>query len=166
MPRTALYSDEDIYVTWVASGRNASAAARQLDINPSTVLYHVKNKNFHQRYLAEYGSTSNAIHKVAVIEAIMELPRMLDQLREIAYDQDQKATDRINAIKTYLSILPKTEPDTGESNITFIEAKASVSGTQASPQQDQPVDDLPMLEAQVREALEENIIRVAEQKSR
>lgn len=160
MSRAATYTEDELYAAWVASGRNATAAAKTLGMNSTTVSYHVNNKNFHQRYMADYGGVANGIRKVAFLDALTEMPRLLKGLAEIASDETATNKDRITATKAYFDILQRETMDVQEAGMTYIEAKGVWKDEKLSPAADQEK----LVEEEVKLALESNIISSIEQR--
>lgn len=153
------YSDDELYTTWVSCNRNATRAGQKLGLTQQAISAHVNKKHFNERWEAEFGSQAIAIKRGILIDAVKELPAMLQVLYDVAHDVDQKGVARVQAVRTYLEAIAvvgqRTENKIPEKDMTFIEAKAIlINDVEQNP------------EVLVRNALEANVIDAHESRTR
>lgn len=157
MGANSVVDEETMYTTWVACNRNAAEAAKRLGLTHGNMRYHVSSKNWNDRYAVEYSGTALAVRKMAMLQAAMQTPKMLEILIEIAEDGSQPAMARVAAVRDFFKITMPPEPARVDSRgVSVVEAAGVVLENQ-EPEQ---------VEVQIREMLEANIIGANEQRTR
>ncbi len=171
MTRTAPHDDLVLYNTWVAHSRNASAAARYLGMETATMQYHVRTKDFQQKYLMEYGGLAEGTMKAGIVSAMLAIPDAISALVDII-QTSHMVTDpetglinanaalmkaKVNAVEAlvkYIPVIPEKLEDLDQGSTI------EVSGTYATPSYQLSPED------EIKLQLESNIIDTAEKRSR
>jgi len=148
------FTQEDMYNTWVQCQRNASEAARQLNMHPQTMYYHVRTHKFHERYEAEFTSAASSIRRIAMVDASNKMGDMIQVLYDIAHDPELNVMARVKAVETFFSIFPKEQPIV-EDAPRYIEATARLIPAAELTGETEVSEEL--IEKQVMEALEGNV---------
>lgn len=171
MPRVAAIDDDTMFNAWVAHNRNATQAAKHLSMKPVTMIYHIRTKDFHQRYLMEYGGVAEGVMRTAITQAMLAMPDAVSELLELM-KVDHMVTD----------------PDTGDlradARIMTAKVKAIEALTKFLPEVPERLDDFGLShtiegvgvlldqpttmspEEEVRTMLEANIVDNAEKRSK
>ena len=154
MSRRPENDPEEMYDMWIACGRSQTRAAEKLGIPLATFNYHARERRFTDRYAAEFSGAARINHKMATISLLNDWPKILDAMKEILFDPDEKAANRINAFRELRQALPAPVVETEEKPVSYLDAKSIVVLDEPSPEL--------TTEQQVRELLESNIINAQE----
>jgi hypothetical protein len=165
----AQFDDVTMYNAWIAHNRNAVKAAKSIGLEPSAMHWHVRTKNFEQRYLLEYGGLAEGTMKAGIVKAMLAIPDVVNELLEMATESHrvvnaqtgEEYTDarimmaKIKAVDTLVKFLP-TMPEKIEDVLAMaIETHGEmVNAAGMSP------------EEEIRMAIESNIIDAAEARTR
>ena len=169
MPMKPQYDDVTIYNAWIAHNRNGASTARSLGMEAATVQWHVRTKNFEQRYLLEYGGLAEGTMKAGIVKAMLSVPEVVNELLEMA-TESHRVVDRetgemvadyrimsskvkaIEALTKFLPLMPEKIED-------VMAMAIETSGIDATPAGLSP-------EEEIRLAIESNIIDAAESRAR
>jgi hypothetical protein len=161
--------DVTIYNTWIAHNRNGAATARSLGMEAATVQWHVRTKNFEQRYLLEYGGLAEGTMKAGIVKAMLAIPDVVNELLEIATENHRAINSqtgeeyadarimmaKVKAIDTLTKFLPIMPEKVEDVLAMAVEVQGEmVNTTGLSP------------EEEIRLAIESNIIDAAEARTR
>lgn len=154
MASNAEFDEDLMYTTWVASKRNARVAAETLGMNYPTFRYHVTNKNFAGRYLADFGGAAEQLRKMHVYEMYAKIPVFYKVLEDIALHGSSDLA-RVAAVREFFRSLPpleavKLDPDRAASMI-------DTTGI---------LQDADNVEGQIKFELENNIVGALEARTR
>jgi hypothetical protein len=167
MVHKAQYDDDTMYNAWVAHNKNASATARALGMEATTMQWHVRKKNFEHRFMVEFGGLAEETMRGGIVKAMLAVPTMVDHLVTMATEDhivaDQYGVPRadprimmakvkaIEALAKYIPQVPEKMSDVFDASL---EAVGSV------------VEQGLSVEDEVKLAIEANIIDAADARTR
>jgi len=127
----AQYTDDEMYHAWIATNRNASAAAKRLGINARNMQAHVTRKNYEARYVEEFTQVAENTRMMVFTDMLLNMPVVLKELMGIITNPDPEvvpAMAKVRAIETYLRYLPVEKRDERNEQAYVIEIKQPGGG--------------------------------------
>lgn len=149
---------EDMYTAWVANNRNAARAAEAMGIKPRILQYHAQVHDFPGRYAREFNATAEGLRRMVYTDMLLKLPDVMKSLMGMISDEQSDNQTRLQAIRVYLSFLPKPEPAPDYDKI--FEAKYRM------PDPDDGDGGASSAEDLIRLQLEANIVDASDERSR
>lgn len=146
--------NETMYTTWVAHNRNAKAASSALGMSHATLRWHVSNKNWQARWEAEFNGAAEGIRKMAFIQAMSQVPVMIQVLVDVAQHSDSDIA-KVAAVREFFRMLPPPPKVAEETYQNVVDVSGSIMDA-----------DIVDTETAIRNELESNIIEAAESRGR